>query len=144
MRRAGQLIDVVDADVVLGQRRHQFIAPERILGRHHFVRGALDGVEGIGRRQSIRPDIARFAFDLLLDAGDTDLEKFIEIGTEDGEEFYPLNQRLGRVLRFFQDAPVKLKPAQLAIDEIFRRGKFRLPVMFTGIRQRDDVVRSRG
>ena len=106
------------------------------------MRGALDGVEGIGRRQSIGPDIARFAFDLLLDAGDADLEKFVEIGTEDGEEFYPLDQRLRRVLRFFQDAPVKLKPAQLAIDEIFRRGKFRLPVMFTGVRQRDDVVRS--
>ena len=120
-----QLRDVVDADAVLRQERHQLIAPECVLRRDQLMHGALDGVEGVRRRQPVRADIARFAFDLLLDPGDADFEKLVEIRADDGEEFDPLDQRLRRVLRFFQDAAVELEPAQLAVDEIFRRGETR-------------------
>ena len=115
-----QLRDFVDADAVLREQRHQFVTPERVLSRDHLVRGSLDRVEGVGRRQSIRSDVTRFALDLLLDAGDADLEKLIEIRADDGEELDPLDQRLRRVLRFLEDAAVELEPAQLAIDEILR------------------------
>ena len=74
----------------------EFVAPKCILRRDQFVRGALDGVESFRRAQAVRTDIARFAFDLLLDAGDADLEKLVEIRAEDGEEFDPLDQRLRR------------------------------------------------
>ena len=118
----------MNANAVFGQRRHQFVVPERVLRGDQLVHESLDGVECFRRAHAIRADIARLAFDLLLDAGDANLEKLVEIRAEDGEEFDPLDQRLRRVLRFFQNAPVELEPAQLAIDEIRRIGKiaFRL------------------
>ncbi len=122
--------DVVHANAVLGQRRRDVLFPKRVFGCDQLPRGALDGVEELGGAQAIGPHVARLAFDLLLDAGDADLEKFVEVRAEDGEELDPLDQRLGRVLRFLENAPVEFEPAQLAIDEIFRRGKARmLPVL---------------
>ena len=80
----------------------------------------LDLIESFGRTQAIRGNIAGFAFDLLLDPGDADLEKFVEVGTENVKELYPLDQRLGRVLCFFENAPIEFEPTQLAINEILR------------------------
>ena len=116
-----QFADVVQADVILPQERLDLLVPERILLRHHLVRYALNGVENFRRAHPVGPDVARLALDLLLDAGDANLEEFIEIRAHDPEKFDPLEQRLGRVLRFFQDAAVELEPAQLAIDEISGR-----------------------
>ncbi len=134
-----QLRDVLDADALLGERGREFVAPERILRGHHLVHGALDGVEGIGGRHPIRADIAGFAFDLLLDAGDANLEKLIEIRADDGEELDPLEQRLRGILRFLEDAAVELEPAQLAIDEIFRRGEMTVRAGFQSNWEGDDV-----
>ena len=74
-----QLRDVVHANSVFGQQRHDLVIPKRILRRDQLVRDALDGVEGFRRAQAVRPDIARLAFDLLLDAGDANLEKLVEV-----------------------------------------------------------------
>ena len=60
---------------------------------------------------------------MLFNTGDSDLEKFVEIGTEDAEKFHSLDQRLGRVLRFLQNAAIEFEPAQLAINEILRIAK---------------------
>jgi hypothetical protein len=68
-------------------------------------------------------DLGPLAVDLLFHDGNADLEKLVEIRAKDGEKFYALNERLGRILRFFENAPVKLEPAEFAIDEIFRSGK---------------------
>ena len=103
----------------------ELVVPKSVLRRDHLMHGALDGVKGLGRRHSVRADIARFALDLLLDAGDANLEKLVEVRADDREKLDALDQRLGWVLRFFEDAPVELEPAQLAIDEILRGGKVR-------------------
>src|SRR6202022_4297608 len=85
---------------------------------------ALNIIKRLGRAQSVRADFARLALDLLLNAGDANLEKFVQVRAENVEKLDPLDQRLGRVLRFFQNAPGEFKPAQLAIDEIPRIGTF--------------------
>src|SRR6202171_5163501 len=120
-----QLCHIANANAVLGQLRNKFVIPERVLGRDQLAHNALDAIECLGRTQAIGPNVARRALDLLLDAGDANLEEFVEVGAEDGQKFYALDQWLGRVLRFLQDAPIELEPAQLAIDEILRRGKTR-------------------
>ena len=53
-------------------------------------------------------------------AGDADHEEFVEIVGRDRQEPQPLEQRMVRVRRFFQHAPVELEPGQLAIDEALR------------------------
>src|SRR5439155_10126114 len=79
-------------------------------------------------------NIACLTRDLLLDAGDANLEKLIEVRAHNPEKLDPLEQRLGWVLRFFKDAAIKLEPAQLAIDEVLRSGKVRPSRRF--VRQR--------
>ena len=95
---------------------------------------ALDGLEGVGRAHAVRPDVARLARDLLLDARHADLEKLVEIRAHDPEELHPLEQRLRRILRLLEHAAVELQPAQLAVDEIRVIGKIgpRRPVVRQG------------
>src|ERR1700674_2050256 len=94
----------------------------------------LNLIKRLSRTQAIRPNIARFAFDLLFDTGDTDLEELVEVRAEDAKKLYPLDQRLGRVLRLLQDAAIELEPAQLAINEIFRIAKAVVGRLFGGHR----------
>ena len=89
---------------------------------------SLNSVERFRGRHPVGADLARLALNLLFDSSDANLEKLVQIVAEDGHEFDPLHQRLRWILRFFENAPVKFEPAQLAIDEIGRIGKiaFRL------------------
>src|SRR5438477_12265040 len=64
-----------DADFVLLELGQQFLVKEIVLRRDQFVREPLDLVERFRRTQSVRRDVARFAFNLLFDPGDADLEK---------------------------------------------------------------------
>ena len=64
------------------------------------------------------PNVARLAFDLLFDSGDANLEKLVQVRAENRKKLDALDERLRRILRFFEDAAVELEPAQLAIDEI--------------------------
>jgi hypothetical protein len=114
-----------------------------VFGRDQFVRDPLDGVESLGRAHPVGGDVAGLALDLLFDPGDANLEKLVEVRAEDGQEFDALDQRLGGVLRFFQDAPVEFEPAQLAVNEIFRGGKTGSRSAFGSLsaRKRDDIRR---
>jgi len=55
---------------------------------------------------------------LLLEAGDADFEKFVEIGTDDAEEFQPFQQRVAGIGSFIQNALVEFKPTQLAVEKM--------------------------
>ena len=58
-----------------------------------------DRAELLGRVERRRATCARDAGrDLLLQAGDPDLEELVEVLAEDGEELGPLEQRQVRVL----------------------------------------------
>ncbi len=62
-----------------------------------------------------------FAARCAHQAGDADEKKLIQIRTDDGQELHPLQQRhvVGEPLA--EHAVVELQPAQLAVDEQFRR-----------------------
>ena len=67
------------ADAVLGEGGRKVVFPKRVFGRDHFVRGALDGVERLGRTQAVRAHVARLALDLLFDARDANFEKLVQV-----------------------------------------------------------------
>ena len=138
---SGQLRDIVQPNAVFHQRRHQFVVPKIVLGGDELMYQSLNGVERFRGRHAVRSDFARLTLNLLFDAGDANLEKFVEIVAEDGHELDPLHQRLRRVLRFFQNAAIKFQPTQFAINKIRRIGKiaFRL----NGIGQKSELVGGR-
>src|SRR6266513_41368 len=112
-----------DADAVFSQLRKQLLVPECILLRHQLAHDALDAVEGVGWAQSVRPKIARFAFDLLLDSSDPNLEELIQVRTENRKELDALNKGLGWILCFLKHAAIEFQPTQFAIDKIPWIGK---------------------
>ena len=60
-------------------------------------------------------------FEALQDAGDADLDELVEVAGGDGEELDALEQGIGGVVGFFEDAAVELQPALVAIDETAAR-----------------------
>ena len=54
--------------------------------------------------------------DLLLEATDAFHEKFVQIGTDDGQKLDPLQQRIARVLGFVQHSLVEGQPSQFAVQ----------------------------
>src|SRR5439155_8295901 len=115
----GQLRDLPNVNPILRQFRQQFIFPERILLGEEFAHCFLNAIENLRRAQTVGTKFARLAFNLLFNSGNTDLEKLVEVRAEDRKKLDPLDQRLPLILRFFQDPPVELEPAQLAVDKIF-------------------------
>ena len=57
---------------------------------------------------------------LVLQAGDADLEELVEVLAEDGAELGPLEQRHAVVGRRRQDAGVEVEPRQLPVEEALR------------------------
>ena len=80
-------------------------------------------MERLSRAQSVRTDLAGLAFDLLFDASDPNLKKLVQVRTENRKKLDTIDERLGRILCFFENATVELEPAQLAIDKIPGIGK---------------------
>src|SRR5438045_2333452 len=118
-----QTARVANANPVRGELRHQFVVPQLVLRVDQLKNFAPNLRKRFARTQPVRPELARGAFDLLLDAGHADLEKFVEIRAKNRQELHSLEQRLGLILGFFQNAAIELDPAQLAINEISRTRK---------------------
>jgi hypothetical protein len=56
------------------------------------------------------------ALQLVEQARDPDHEELVEVRAEDREELDALQQRVGRILRFFQHALLEFQQAELAVD----------------------------
>jgi hypothetical protein len=60
-------------------------------------------------------DIAT-VFDQLFEGGDADFEELVEVRADDSEEFESFEKGLGWILGLFEDALIKGKPAEFAIE----------------------------
>jgi hypothetical protein len=78
-----------DADVLLRQARQDDIVQYLILTRHQLVGFGTDAGHYLARRQSVRRGAGRAELDLLLDIGDTHLEKFVEVAADNAQELQP-------------------------------------------------------
>ena len=79
------------------------------------VRGAMDILELLARRQAVQTQFAGRGLDLLHESGDADLEELVEVGADDGEELDSFQQRILGGLRLFQDPAIERQPALLAV-----------------------------
>ena len=83
-----------------------------------------EGGEGFVGAQAVVAGFAVAVFNALHEAGLADFDVFVEVGAGDGEELDALEQGIGRVLGFFQDAAIELHPGVVAAVEelLFLRG----------------------
>ena len=98
-----------EADLVLGQLRQQGLVEDPVLPRYLLVDQLADPRQGLVRQQAVGAGLLAGEGDLLLQAGDADLEEFVEVAREDEEELQPLQERVGLVQRLFQHADVELQ-----------------------------------
>jgi hypothetical protein len=81
--------------------------------RKHLVRGEAVVAGGDGAE-----------LDLLLEAGDADLEEFVEVAGDDAEEAQALEQRHAGVGRLAEDAAVEGEQGQFPVEEVLGREAF--------------------
>ena len=108
------------ADAVFGEGGRQFAPPADILVAHHPPDASLDGAQSVGGRQAIQAGGGDAAFDLLLEAGDAHLEKFVQVGSGDAKKLETFQERIAGIAGLVEHALVELQPAQLAVDEMSR------------------------
>ena len=105
-----------EADLVAFELGDEHLIENPVLILHQPVRDLGDPFEYLVRRHVFRTRLHRARSDLFLQARHADLEELIEVGSRYAEEAQPLEQRRRRVLGLFEDAPVELQQAELAID----------------------------
>ena len=106
----GHVLVIQHADARRVQSGSQRLVPAAILTLHKVAQLGRVAVEGLFRRQAVRSHLVVAIFNSLHDAGDANLDKFVEIGGGDGQEFHALQQRIREVLSFLQNAAVEAQP----------------------------------
>jgi len=88
---------------------------ELVLVGNHAENSGADGREDFGGAEAIGTvNIASVIYE-LLEGRDAYFKELVQVRTDDGEEFEPFEQRLGRVLSLFENALIKLQPTKLTI-----------------------------
>ncbi len=83
-----------------------------------------EGGEGFLGAEAVVAGLAIAVLDALHEAGLADLDVLVEVGAGDGEELDALEQRIGGVFGFLEDAAIELHPGVVAAVEelLFLRG----------------------
>jgi hypothetical protein len=86
-----------------------------LVGNHSENAGADSG-ENFGGAEAVRTVNIASVVDELFEGGDANFEELVQVRTDDGEEFEPFEEGLGRVLSLFENALIKLQPAEFTIQ----------------------------
>ena len=76
-----------------------------------FVCKPANLFQGFHRAEVIGPGLDGTVFHLLLDAGNADLKKLIQVGAGDAEKLQSLQQRHGFIFGLCNNAPVEFQQA---------------------------------
>src|SRR3546814_3146863 len=97
----------------LGQ---QNVIENRVLAVHVTMDQLADPRQGLMGLQAVGTRLFSGKGDLLLQAGDANLEELVQVAGKDQQELEPLQQRVGLVQRLLQHADVELQLRQLAMN----------------------------
>ena len=109
------LVVAHDADAFLGELLADLGVRLGVLGDHR-QEPRPHRIEGLSGAHPVRCGVGAAGRDLLLQAGDADLEELVEVAGEDGQEAGSFEERVALIDGLEQHAIVELEPGQLAID----------------------------
>ena len=89
---------------------------ELVLVGNHSENAGADSREDFGGAEAVGTVNIASVVDELFEGGDADFKELIQVRTDDGEEFEPFEEGLGRVLSLFENALIKLQPAEFPIQ----------------------------
>jgi hypothetical protein len=129
------LLPVDEADVGLGEGGDEALIPAGGLVEGELVHAVAEAIDALlgGEAPFVGNLWEAFAvFELLEDAGDADLDELIEVAGGDGEELDALEEGIGGVGGFFEDAAIELEPGLVAVDETALGGGLRRGLLARG------------
>ncbi|MNR01581.1 hypothetical protein D3C85_1173890 [compost metagenome] len=112
----GPVTTADEVDLVLGQLRQQDVVENAVLAGHLLVHQLADARHRLVRQQAVGAGLFAGEGDLLLQAGDADLEELVEVAGEDQQELQALEQGIGLIQRLLQHADVELQLGQFTVD----------------------------
>src|SRR5206468_12904527 len=107
-----------EADVLLGEAGQDLLVQQAVLALDDALRARGDLAEDLQRRHAIGARGGGPELDLLLQAGDANLEELVQVRGDDAKEAQPLEDRNVAVLRLRQHPAIELERLQLAIQEL--------------------------
>ncbi|KWV88505.1 hypothetical protein PFLmoz3_01400 [Pseudomonas fluorescens] len=105
----GPVTTTNEADLMLFQLRQQDVVEDRVLAVHMAVHQLTDTRQGLVRLQAVGTGLLTGEGDLLLEAGNTDLEELVQVAGENQQEFQPFQQGVGLIQRLLEHADVELQ-----------------------------------
>src|SRR5262245_31942506 len=104
------------------RQRGTQLQPTLLLIASELGNGLSDPDQLLGRSKAVRTLSQNSLPQLAFETGNADHEEFVKIVSANRKEAYALKQWMMFIGRFFQHAPIKMQPGQLAIDESLGTG----------------------
>jgi len=103
-----ELLNGAEVNALLGKGGEEGFVEELVLVGNHAENSGANCGEDFGGAEAIGTvHIASVVYE-LLEGRDAYFEELVQVRTDDGEEFEPFEERLGRVLSLFENALIKL------------------------------------
>jgi len=111
-----ELLNGTEVNALLGKGGNKSFVEKLVLVGNHSENAGADSGEDLGGAETIRTVNIAAVVDELFEGGDADFKELVQIRANDGKEFQPFEQGLGRVLSLFENALIKLKPTEFTIQ----------------------------
>ena len=113
----GELFPIEEVDFLLAKFGEQLVVPALVLGFDEGVDFRGENGEGFCGAKAVIAGLAVAVFDALHESGLADFDVFVEVGAGDGEELDALDEWVGGIFGFFEDAAIELHPGVVASVE---------------------------
>jgi len=110
-----ELLNGAEVNAFLGKGGEEGFVQKLVLVGNHSQDAGADGGENFGGAEAIGTVNIASVVDELFEGGDADFEELVQVRADDGEEFEPFEEGLGRILSLFENALIKLKPTEFTI-----------------------------
>jgi hypothetical protein len=106
-------------NAMLAELREELLIPALVLGCDELVDVGGEDFKGLVGAKAVVSGLAIAVFNALHESGLAHLNVLVKIVGGDGEEFYALQEGVGGVLGFLEDAPIELHPGVIpSVEEL--------------------------
>jgi hypothetical protein len=106
---------------VLGEFGHEHVVQQLVLFVDEAHGAGANRLQLLGHRQSVRSALYGAGFQQFFEAGDPDLEEFVEVCAGDAQEPYSFQQGNTAILGLIEHALVELQEREFTVDIELRR-----------------------
>ena len=111
-----ELVNGAKVNAFLGKGGKKSFVEKLVLVGNHSENAGANGGKNFGGAETVGTVNIASVVDELFEGGDADFEELVQVRADDGEEFEPFEEGLGRILSLFENALIKLQPTEFTIQ----------------------------